>query len=117
MPRLAPVTSATEPSMSMVRLPSIWMMVVILLLKMMCVIHTVGMGHSQEDKARNHDRIVQIASGRIRESGTAAPGVAEIMQAAGLTHGGFYKHFDSREDLIAEAAGSAFADGRRAMAA
>jgi TetR/AcrR family transcriptional repressor of nem operon len=93
------------------------MMIVILLLKMMRVIHTDGMGHSKEDKARSHDRIVQIAAARIREAGTAAPGVAEIMQTAGLTHGGFYKHFDSRDDLIAEAADSAFADGRRAMAA
>jgi len=40
---------------------------------------------------------------RIREQGIDRPGVAEIMEAAGLTHGGFYKHFASRDDLIAEA--------------
>jgi TetR/AcrR family transcriptional repressor of nem operon len=72
------------------------------------------MGHSKDDKTRSHDRIVEIAAARIRESGTAAPGVAEIMKAAGLTHGGFYKHFASRDDLIAEAADKAFADGEQA---
>jgi TetR/AcrR family transcriptional repressor of nem operon len=73
------------------------------------------MGHSQDEKARNHQRIVDIAAGRIRESGTEKPGVAEIMEAAGLTHGGFYKHFQSRDDLIAQATGHAFADGEQAV--
>jgi TetR/AcrR family transcriptional repressor of nem operon len=75
------------------------------------------MGHSRDDKAKNHDRIVEIAAARIRESGTQTPGVAEIMQAAGLTHGGFYKHFSSRDDLVAEAADRTFADGERAIEA
>jgi TetR/AcrR family transcriptional repressor of nem operon len=74
------------------------------------------MGHSKEDKAASHDRIVEIAAARIRESGTTAPGVAEIMKAAGLTHGGFYKHFGSRDDLVAEAVERALADGTRATA-
>jgi TetR/AcrR family transcriptional repressor of nem operon len=73
------------------------------------------MGRSREDKAASHDRIVEVASARIRESGTTAPGVAEIMKAAGLTHGGFYKHFDSRDDLVAEAVDKAFADSNEAM--
>jgi|RhiMetdeSRZDD1v2_1073273.scaffolds.fasta_scaffold511603_3 TetR/AcrR family transcriptional regulator, transcriptional repressor for nem operon len=67
------------------------------------------MRQSAEEKARTHERIVEIASARIREKGIEGPGVAEIMQAAGLTHGGFYKHFGSRDDLIAEAAEHAFA--------
>jgi len=67
------------------------------------------MRQSAEEKARTHERIVEIASARIREKGIEGPGVAEIMQAAGLTHGGFYKHFGSRDDLIAEAADHAFA--------
>jgi TetR/AcrR family transcriptional repressor of nem operon len=71
------------------------------------------MARSQEDKAASHERIVKIAARRMRESGTAAPGVAEIMRAAGLTHGGFYKHFASRDDLIAEAADRAFAGSER----
>lgn len=72
--------------------------------------------HSQEEKAKSHDRIVEIAAERIREDGTTSPSVAEIMQAAGLTHGGFYKHFDSREDLVAEAVQRSFADSQTAAA-
>ncbi len=68
---------------------------------MSSIIHL--MGHSRDDKARSHERIVEIAAARLRESGTAGPGVAELMKAAGLTHGGFYKHFASRDDLVAEA--------------
>ena len=68
------------------------------------------MRHSKEDKAASHERIVAIAAARIRESGTDRPGVAEIMRAAGLTHGGFYKHFGSRDELIAEAVERALAD-------
>jgi TetR/AcrR family transcriptional repressor of nem operon len=50
----------------------------------------------------------------MRESGTAAPGVAEIMKSAGLTHGGFYKHFTSRDDLVAEAVDRALISGDQA---
>jgi TetR/AcrR family transcriptional repressor of nem operon len=73
------------------------------------------MRQSREEKAKTHHRIVDIASARIRERGIEGPGVAEIMQAAGLTHGGFYKHFGSRDDLVAEAADRAFADAERAV--
>jgi TetR/AcrR family transcriptional repressor of nem operon len=73
------------------------------------------MRQSREEKAKTHDRIVKIASARIREAGIEGPGVADIMRAAGLTHGGFYKHFGSRDDLIAEAADRAFADSDRAV--
>jgi TetR/AcrR family transcriptional repressor of nem operon len=75
----------------------------------------MSMRQSREEKAKTHDRIVRIASGRIREAGIESPGVAEIMQAAGLTHGGFYKHFGSRDELIAQAADRAFADGERTV--
>jgi TetR/AcrR family transcriptional regulator, transcriptional repressor for nem operon len=73
--------------------------------------------HSQDEKAKNHERIVDVAAARIRESGTTAPGVAEIMNAAGLTHGGFYKHFGSRDELIAAAVDRTFADSQEAVAA
>jgi TetR/AcrR family transcriptional repressor of nem operon len=76
-----------------------------------------SMGSSRQDKRESHERIVAIASQRIREAGTEAPGVAEIMGAAGLTHGGFYKHFSSREELVAEALDRAFADGTEGMSA
>jgi TetR/AcrR family transcriptional regulator, transcriptional repressor for nem operon len=75
------------------------------------------MGHSQSEKTRNHDRIVEIASRRIRELGTDGPGVADVMREAGLTHGGFYKHFGSREELVAEAARRSYADAERAAQA
>ena len=71
------------------------------------------MRQSKEEKARTHERIVEIAAARIREEGIDRPGVAEIMQAAGLTHGGFYKHFGSRDELVAEAAEHAFAGASR----
>jgi TetR/AcrR family transcriptional regulator, transcriptional repressor for nem operon len=80
---------------------------------MITIIHL--MGRSRDEKAKSHERIVDIASARIRESGTATPGVAEIMQAAGLTHGGFYKHFGSRDDLVAEAVDRTFAQTEEAL--
>ena len=73
------------------------------------------MRQSRAEKARTHERIVETASARIRNQGIEGPGVAEIMRAAGLTHGGFYKHFGSRDDLIAEAADHAFAYGGRTL--
>ena len=51
-----------------------------------------------------HERIVSAASRAIRRNGYAGAGVADIMKEAGLTHGGFYSHFSSREALLAEAA-------------
>ncbi len=73
------------------------------------------MGYSRDDKTRSHQRIVEIAARRIREAGTDAPGVAEIMKTAGLTHGGFYKHFASREDLVAEAVDQTFSESAQAI--
>lgn len=66
------------------------------------------MGHSKAQKMRTHKRIINIASKRFREKGLAGFGIAELMKEAGLTVGGFYKHFDSRDDLVAEAVSSAF---------
>jgi len=66
------------------------------------------MGHSQQDKRKTHERIVEIASKRLREKGLEGVGVADLMKEAGLTVGGFYKHFASRDELVAEAMQSAF---------
>jgi TetR/AcrR family transcriptional repressor of nem operon len=66
------------------------------------------MGYSQAQKEKTHKRIVAIASKRFREKGLAGFGIAELMKEAGLTVGGFYKHFDSRDELVAEALGDAF---------
>ena len=57
--------------------------------------------HSKE---ATHDRIVEAAARAIRRSGYNGTGVADIMKDAGLTHGGFYAHFASREAMLAEAA-------------
>jgi TetR/AcrR family transcriptional repressor of nem operon len=61
------------------------------------------MGHSQAEKAETHARIVAIAARRLRERGLDGVGVADLMKEAGLTVGGFYKHFASRDALVAEA--------------
>ena len=69
------------------------------------------MGTSQAAKAATHDRILDIAAARIRRDGIDSLAVAELMKEAGLTHGGFYRHFGSREHLIAEAAQRALTQG------
>src|SRR3954467_11622614 len=61
-------------------------------------------------KEATHDRIVDAAARAIRRSGYDGTGVADIMKDAGLTHGGFYAHFPSREAILAEAAARAGAE-------
>jgi len=56
---------------------------------------------SKEEKQRSHDRILDAASKLTREKGIDATSVADIMSLAGLTHGGFYRHFQSKDDLVA----------------
>ena len=58
---------------------------------------------TKEKKQENHERIVAIASELFRERGFDGVGVADLMEHAGLTHGGFYNHFRSKEALIAKA--------------
>ncbi len=65
---------------------------------------------TQSRKQATHQRIVEVAARAIRRSGYSGTGVADIMKEAGLTHGGFYAHFASRESLLAEAADRAGAD-------
>ena len=61
-------------------------------------------------KEATHERIVKTAARAIRRSGYGGAGVAEIMKEAGLTHGGFYAHFKSREAMLAEAGDRAGAE-------
>jgi AcrR family transcriptional regulator len=63
-----------------------------------------------------HDRIVEIAARTLRRSGYAGVGVADVMKQAGLTHGGFYAHFESRDALLAEAIERAGRDSAATLA-
>ena len=67
-------------------------------------------------KEATHDRIVGAAARAIRRSGYSGTGVADIMKDAGLTHGGFYAHFSSREAMLAEAADRAGSESVATMA-
>src|SRR5688500_15554793 len=58
---------------------------------------------TREKAAQNRQRIVDVASRAFRARGLEGIGVADLMDAAGLTHGGFYGHFESKADLQAEA--------------
>ena len=64
----------------------------------------------QDRKQLTHDRIVDVASHAIRRAGYHGVGVADIMKEAGLTHGGFYAHFASKDALLAEAVSRAGTD-------
>src|ERR1700689_55199 len=66
---------------------------------------------SREQAAENHERIVETASRMFREHGFDGGSVDAIMQEAGLTHGGFYGHFKSKEDLAAQAVARALDRG------
>ena len=61
------------------------------------------MRYEPEHKVRTHRRIVKNAARRFRAEGLSGPGVAAVMKSSGLTVGGFYKHFRSKDDLLAEA--------------
>jgi AcrR family transcriptional regulator len=67
-------------------------------------------------KEATHERIVEAAARAIRRSGYGGTAVADIMKDAGLTHGGFYAHFPSREAMLAEAVDRAGAEGVAAVA-
>jgi TetR/AcrR family transcriptional repressor of nem operon len=64
---------------------------------------------SRERAAANRERIVEVAGKLFRENGFDGIGVADLMKAAGMTHGGFYGHFKSKDDLAAQACGRALA--------
>src|SRR5580693_7609717 len=68
------------------------------------------MGHAKRDKQTTHERIVSVAAKRFRERGLEGIGVADVMKEAGVTVGGFYKHFASRDELVVEALATAFKD-------
>ena len=67
---------------------------------------------SRAQAAENRERILEVAAKLFRERGIDGIGVADLMKSAGLTHGGFYGHFKSKEDLVAQACGRAVAKMR-----
>ena len=71
-----------------------------------------SMGHSRAEKAGSRERILRQAAQQIREAGLESLSVNKLMRSVDLTHGGFYGHFASRSDLLAEALESALADSQ-----
>ena len=74
------------------------------------------MRYEKGRKGATRRHILEVASARFREDGVAAVGVASLMADAGLTHGGFYSHFDSKEALVGEATTDALARKRVELA-
>src|SRR5262245_23210581 len=68
------------------------------------------MRYEPDHKERTHRRIVKRAARRFRAEGLSGPAIASLMKASGLTVGGFYKHFRSKDDLLAEAIEEGFSD-------
>ena len=68
------------------------------------------MRYEPEHKTRTRDRIVRNAARKLRADGLSGPGVASVMKASGLTVGGFYKHFRSKDDLVVDALAQGFSE-------
>ena len=73
------------------------------------------MRYSVEHKARNHEKILSMAARSIREHGGDSSGIGTVMKKAGLTKGGFYRHFRSKDDLFVDAVARAFDEMGRGM--
>ena len=65
------------------------------------------MRKSKQEAAVTRQRIIKAAAEEFRKNGIAGTGVSDLMAAAGLTHGGFYRHFDSKDQIVAEACAAA----------
>jgi TetR/AcrR family transcriptional repressor of nem operon len=66
------------------------------------------MRYSPEHKAQNHEKILSVAARAFREHGGDSSGIGTVMKKVGLTKGGFYRHFKSKDDLFIEAVARAF---------
>ena len=73
------------------------------------------MRYSPEHKAQNHEKILSMAARSFREQGGDSSGIGTVMKKAGLTKGGFYRHFESKDDLLVEAVARAFDEMGKAM--
>src|SRR5205814_7907142 len=79
----------------------------------MYIIQSADMRYEPEHKRRTRDRIVRNAARKLRAEGLSGPDVARVMKASGLTVGGFYKHFRSKDELLADAIAQAFSDSEK----
>ena len=68
----------------------------------------ITMRYSPEHKAQNHENILSVAAQSFREHGGEISGIGTVMRKVGLTKGGFYRHFESKDDLLVEAVARAF---------
>ncbi len=68
------------------------------------------MRYEPQHKSQTRDRIVRNAARKLRAEGLSGPGVASVMKASGLTVGGFYKHFRSKDELLADAIAVGFSE-------
>lgn len=75
------------------------------------------MRYSLEHKAKNHQNIVSVAARSFRERGGDSSGIGTVMKKVGLTKGGFYRHFKSKDDLFVEAVALALEETGRGMVA
>lgn len=75
------------------------------------------MRYSRQHKEKTHNRLLKKAAEEFRRNGVQGTGIAPLMGQLGLTHGGFYAHFDSKNELIAQATGPMFEDRRMLAAA
>jgi TetR/AcrR family transcriptional regulator, transcriptional repressor for nem operon len=73
------------------------------------------MGHSKASKANTHARLVEAAAARFKERGVDGISLSDLMKELELTHGGFYRHFDSRDELVTEALELALTQTGQAM--
>ncbi len=73
------------------------------------------MRYSPEHKAQNHENILSVAARSFREHGGDSSGIGRVMKKVGLTKGGFYRHFKSKDDLFVEAVSRALEETGRGM--
>jgi len=73
------------------------------------------MRYSPEHKARNHENILSVAARSFRERGADTSGIGKVMKKVGLTKGGFYRHFKSKDDLFVQAVARALDETGRSM--
>jgi TetR/AcrR family transcriptional repressor of nem operon len=73
------------------------------------------MRYDADHKQRTHDKVLKAAARTIRAKGPDRVAVADVMADVGLTHGGFYAHFASKDDLIAAAIGQMFTESRERL--